>query len=251
MIDISIENDDVSTNVVTFGLQTLLKLAPMLSPAFIKEWLPSLFPSLLQSYIYDSFEIRRATVFLLVTFKEMDEEGELEELFDQLTPSQCSVILYYVNERHNERLENDCNKVQLVGTNNEERVATSALLQSTEKEKKKTPNKKTTAKATVQPKTMCSKKNWTPNTRYNRQELLTSKLKPTQLCPTKNHVLKKKLDTKHKVQPTRATNIKTKTNTTSLPICSTKANAAKQHPLPSDRTKQQPPRLQKARATQE
>jgi hypothetical protein len=111
----------------------------------------------------------------------MDEEGELEELFDQLTPSQCSVILYYVNERHNERLENDCNKVQLVGTNNEERVATSALLQSTEKEKKKTPNKKTTAKATVQPKTMCSKQ---------------------------------KLDTKHKVQPTRATNIKTKTNTT-------------------------------------
>ncbi len=73
-------------------------------------------------------------------------------------------------------------------------------------------------------------------------------------CPTKNHVLKKKMDTKHKVQLTRATNIKTRTNTTSLPICSTRANAAKQHPLQSDRTsatKQQPPHFQKARATQE
>jgi hypothetical protein len=71
----------------------------------------------------------------------MDEDGELEELFDQLTPSQHSVIQYYVNEHHNERLENKCNKVQLVATNNKERVATSALLQITEKEKKKPHNK--------------------------------------------------------------------------------------------------------------
>jgi hypothetical protein len=64
----------------------------------------------------------------------------------------------------------------------------------------------------------------------------------------------KKKETKHKVQPTRATNIKTRNNTTSLPIRSTRANAAKQHPLQSDRTsatKQKPPHLQKARATQE
>ena len=47
--------------------------------------------------------------------------------------------------------------------------------------KETTQEKQTTTKATVQPKTTCSKKNWTPNTRYNRQELLTSKLKPTQL----------------------------------------------------------------------
>jgi hypothetical protein len=71
----------------------------------------------------------------------MDEDGELEELFDQLTPSQCSVIQYYVNERHNERLENECNEVQLVATNNKEWVATSTLLQITEKEKKKPHNK--------------------------------------------------------------------------------------------------------------
>jgi hypothetical protein len=140
-IDFSTGSEDFATYAVTLGLQAMIKLALRLSPVFIKECLPSFFPSLLQTYNHESIDIRRATVFLLVTFREMDEDGELEELFDQLTPSQCSVIQYYVNERHNERLENECNEVQLVATNNKEWVATSTLLQITEKEKKKPHNK--------------------------------------------------------------------------------------------------------------
>jgi len=172
-IDFTTGSEDFATYVVTLGLQAMIKLAPSLSPVFLKECLPSLFPSLLQTYHHESFDIRRATVFLLVTFREMDEDGELEELFDQLTPSQRSVIQYYVNERHNERLENECNEVQcnevqLVATNNKEWAATSALLQMPEKEKKKPHKKNKQPQKQLSNQKPRAKKKLKPNTRYNR-----------------------------------------------------------------------------------
>ncbi len=98
-INISTGDDLVSSKVALSGLRTMVKLTPRLDKVFLKELLPSLFPSLLQTISHDSVDIRKATVFLLVEVTVTVEEGDLTQLFDQLTLAQRRLITYYVDRR--------------------------------------------------------------------------------------------------------------------------------------------------------
>ncbi len=77
----------------------MVKLTPRLDRVLLKEFLPSLFPSLLQTIVHDSVDIRKATVFLLVEVTVTVEEGDLTPFFDQLTLAQRRLISYYVERR--------------------------------------------------------------------------------------------------------------------------------------------------------
>lgn len=98
-IDISTGDDLFSPNVALSGLRTMIKLAPRLDKVFLKELLPTLFPSLLRTIIHDSVDIRKATVFLLVEVVVTVDEGDLTLLLDQLTLAQRRLISYYVDLR--------------------------------------------------------------------------------------------------------------------------------------------------------
>jgi hypothetical protein len=98
-IDISTGDDLVSSKEALSGLRTMVKLTPRLDKVLLKEFLPSLFPSLLQTIVHDSVDIRKATVFLLVEVTVTVEEGDLTPFFDQLTLAQRRLISYYVERR--------------------------------------------------------------------------------------------------------------------------------------------------------
>ncbi len=81
------------------ALRTMVKVVPRLDQGVLKESIPPLFPSLVQSIIHDSVDIRKATVFLLVEVAVIVEESDLLPLYEQLTLAQRRLISYYVDRR--------------------------------------------------------------------------------------------------------------------------------------------------------